>query len=93
MGIAVASSEVDCSPLCVRAYCVWSEGVQQRSTKLELVKARAVANYVENTRAGGVFVLWVGVCFGYGSALKSKCGYKNCDSPKPERQARHAILR
>ena len=60
MGIAVASSEVDCSPLCVRAYCVWSEGVQQRSTMLELVKARAVANYVENTRAGGVFVLCVG---------------------------------
>jgi len=29
---------------------------------LELVKARAVANYVENTRAGGVFVLCVGVC-------------------------------
>lgn len=71
VGKAVASSEVDCSPLCVRAYCVWSEGVQQRSTKLEHVKARAVANYVENTRAGGVFVLWVGVCFGYGSALKS----------------------
>ena len=56
MGRAVASSEVDCSPLCVRAYCVWSEGVQQRSTKLELVKASAVANYVENTRAGEVFV-------------------------------------
>jgi hypothetical protein len=35
---------------------VWSEGVQQRSTKLELVKASAVANYVENTRAGEVFV-------------------------------------
>jgi hypothetical protein len=61
--------------------------------KLEPVKAKAVASRVENTRAGGVFVLRERVCFSYGCEWKSKCGYKNYDSPKPERQARHAILR
>jgi hypothetical protein len=40
--------------------------------KLEPVKARAVASRVENTRAGGVFVLSERVCFSYGCEWKSK---------------------
>jgi len=52
----VAMNEMGCNPMCVLACCERSEGGSMGAR----MTMSADATYVANTRAGGVFVLWVG---------------------------------